>query len=137
MRPAATGWRVWAWAYLAAWAVPPAIGALLVAVYLPVAAVLPGDRAEGLLLGLYMGATALLISPAFSWIGLLLSVLPMLALAAAGWLGWVPALACGALSGWAAAALLGGIDSLTGPLYGLAAAAILRGTLQRLHPSMF
>jgi hypothetical protein len=85
----------------------------------------------------YFLATALIISPAFTWIGLAVSLPAVLGLLARGWFGWLPALLTGGLAGAIAAALLGGAGSAVGPSLGILGAILFRSVLRARRPELF
>jgi len=79
-------------------------------------------------------AALLLLSPAFTWFGLVLAA-PLVAVGMdRGWFGWLPALALGAAIGVSLGMIL---DTPLALPFGLTLAAILRATTARLAPQAF
>ena len=130
--------RLWDWgiAYMAAWLAPLALGLLMIVFHMLVSTALAGTGAPMFRMASYFLATALTISPAFTWIGLSLSVPIVLGLLMRGWFGWLPAILAGAASGTMATALMGGLGSAIGPAFGAGAGLVFWLTLHWRRPDL-
>ncbi len=126
----------WLPALAAAAAVPVALGLATLALATGLG-LLPVRPAPETLIALHLAGAALVLSPAFAWVGFAAFLPLAAALARAGWLGTVPALAAGALAGALAAKLLGGTSAAVTAGYGAAAAGIFRAVLRRRRPDLF
>lgn len=116
---------------------------------LVIAWILPSIVAAVALLGQYLAGTPamgdpglmvwalsvlLLMSPAISWLGLVLAAPFVAALMDRGWFGWVPAACLGLICGALIAYVMGNSVALS---FGAAQIAALRAILGRLRPMAF
>lgn len=108
------------------WILPGVIGAILLA--------LIDTGAGGTAFRAWAFASALGLSPMFSWAGWLVA-LPLVALALHwGWFGWLPAALVGAFSGWLVGFVAG--TELAGA-FGMVAVLAMRGLLGFTVPAAF
>lgn len=113
------------------WLAPVALGLAGMLLSMAVNRLSDGQSGADALLWLGFLSYALLLSPAFSWIGWLLA-LPLVALALnRGWFGWGTAAAIGAVAGAIAGAA---IDSEIALAFGIVALLALRALLGRMLP---
>ena len=111
----------------ALWLAPVALGLAGLGAFAALGRVLQAETGYAL----WFGATALALSPAFSWIGWLIA-LPAVALALSrGWFGWLTAALIGAIAGSVAGAIAETTIALP---FGLLALLALRGVLGRFLP---
>lgn len=112
------------------WLLPAVLAALALGVQM-----LVGSQSfGGGYLMLWATSVLVLISPAFSWFGLVL-VSPLVAiLLDRGWFGWLPALALGVAAGGAVGWLL---NSALAVSFGAILLMGLRAALGRLYPAAF
>ena len=129
--------RDWILGYSVAWLAPAGVGLILAGLYGVMALLTPGPGWVALHFASYMLATALVISPAFSWIGLALSLPLVIWLMGRGRFGWLSALACGLLTGEVAAAIMGGLGSFVAGGFGMMAALTLWAVLWLRRPDLF
>ena len=113
---------------VALWILPAVIGAVLLQIV---------DTGSGdMSFRAWAFASALGLSPLFSWAGWLVG-LPLVALALrAGWFGWLPAALIGAFAGW----LVGqaaGVEAGGPGIFGLVVMVALRALLGRAVPAAF
>ena len=116
---------------------------------LAIAWIAPSILAAAALLGQYLADTPamgnpglmawamsvlLLMSPALSWLGLLLAAPFVAALMDRGWFGWIPALGLGLVSGALIAYIMGNTLAVS---FGAAQIAALRALLGRMQPAAF
>jgi len=135
-------WRDWGIAWLAAWLAPFGVGisAILLGpiLLLPLlSGMLPDAGLDYLRLLSWVVATALFISPAFTWIGLLVLLLLSVPMLALGRFGWLSAIIAGAAAGLLATGLLGGMGAAIGPVFGAGAALVFRAVLKARRPELF
>ena len=135
--PRALGARDWAAAILVTWLVPLVLSLPVIGIHQVLFHIVPDAAVPELRMFSYYLATALIISPAFSWIGLLFLVPVVVLLVARGWFGWLSALLAGALTGSLATAIMGGPGSVVGLIFGAGAGIILRAALQIRRPDLF
>jgi hypothetical protein len=113
-----------------AWLLPSSVAAMALAVQWLLGTPAMGD---GFLM-LWAGSYLLLISPALSWLGLVLAAPLVAILMDRGWFGWIPALMLGILCGGVTAVLMGHVVAVS---FGAALLVILRGVLGRICPQAF
>lgn len=126
----AVGFRRLLLALILAWIVPSILAAIaLLAQFL---ANTPSMGNPGLTV--WALSVLLLMSPALSWLGLLLAAPFVAALMDRGWFGWIPALGLGLLCGGLIAYLMQNTLALT---FGAAQIATLRAILGKIRPMAF
>ncbi len=124
------GWRRAVIAHGIAWIAPAALGGLGQALLWAFGTQTWGDG----WLGLWALSALLMLSPAFTWFGLVLAAPLTAILMDRGWFGWLPASALGAAVG----ATLGlVIDTPLALPFGTGLAILLRATLARIAPEAF
>ena len=124
------GFRRLLLALVVAWTLPSIIaGAALLGQYL---AGTPAMGDPGLMA--WALSVLLLMSPALSWLGLVLAAPFVAALMDRGWFGWIPALCLGLMCGALIAYVMGNSLALS---FGAAQIAVLRAILGRIRPVAF
>jgi len=124
---ATLGWRRALAAHAMAWLAPAAIGAALQALLWSFGTQTWGEA----WLMLWALAALLILSPAFTWFGLVLAAPLTAILMDRGWFGWLPALGLGTVIGAALGWLIGTPLALP---FGAATALVLRLALARIAP---
>lgn len=109
----------WVLALLCAWLAPVAVGALVIGLHLLVSTAAAEASMPLVRMSSYFLATGLIISPAFTWIGLVMALPLLLGLQASGFFGLLPSIIVGAATGTVAAWLMGGVGSAVGPAFGI------------------
>ncbi|WP_114967137.1 hypothetical protein [Alkalilacustris brevis] len=109
----------WIVALLSAWLAPVALGAVVILLHLIVSTAAAETAMPLVRMSSYFLATGLIISPAFTWIGLGMALPLLLGLQATGWFGLLPSMAVGATTGALAAWFMGGVGSVVGPAFGV------------------
>ena len=126
----ALGFRRLLLALIMAWLLPSVIATIALAVQKLANTAALGD--PGLMA--WALSVLLLMSPALSWLGLLLAAPFVAVLMDRGWFGWIPALALGLLCGALIAYLMQNTIAIT---FGAAQIAALRAILGRMRPAAF
>jgi hypothetical protein len=137
----AFGLRDWAVAYVVTWIWPAPVGLILLAVPLLVAWALRWmdvtlGHDSGLMLVFGLG-WVLFFAPLVTWVGLILSLPLVWAALRFGRAGWITFVLGGALTGWMAAGLIGGMAPVAPILFAVLSALVLRLLMGMMQPTAF
>jgi hypothetical protein len=135
------GWRGWAVGLAGAWALPAALGLVVMGLCFALSRLFGADLAAGagpeLLLAFYFAGAMLFFSPVLSWVGLILLAPSLWALMRLGLAGWLNVAGAGLMAGLVAGGVVSGIATEVTGMFGAAAALLLRSIFRAIDPEIF